>query len=178
MVEVSSEDSSACSAVASGARVSSSVVRGLLSVWSGLGTSTVIDCVAPGSKLHQNSFHPRSSVGISGNCLKRRDARYTETDSAGWKRTILQRSCCTWIPHTATLLKDIGSDGRSQSIPYRVIRHSGAAIRRRHSGAAILSRHSALSAVEGQNLCICLVLLKGTGLPVPYTLHLNCGFSR
>ena len=54
-VRVGSDDRSACSAVASGARVSSSVFRGLLSVWSGLWTSTVIECVTPGPKLHLHS---------------------------------------------------------------------------------------------------------------------------
>ena len=47
-----SGDRSACSAVASGARISSSVFRGLPSVWLGLWTSTVIDAFTPGSKIH------------------------------------------------------------------------------------------------------------------------------
>jgi hypothetical protein len=40
--------------------------------------------------------------------------------------------------------------------------------------AAITRRLSARS----QNLRICLVSFKGTGLPVPYPLHSNRGFSR
>ena len=51
-VEVDSEDRSVCSAVVSGARVSSSVFRGLLSVWSGLWTSTVIDALLRDPRIH------------------------------------------------------------------------------------------------------------------------------
>src|SRR5437879_13503805 len=61
-VGVDSEDRVAWASVASGARVSSSVFRGLLSLWSGLGSSAMIDAYSG-----IQAFVPSDGTGFGNN---------------------------------------------------------------------------------------------------------------
>ena len=111
-------DSSDCSAVASGARVSSSVVRGLLSV--GLDTSDVIDALL----RTQVSFHAcvtRLQVK-SGIQKGRADFRPLQPRQGRDEKTY---SCCTWI-HTQWLIERIYPSRRqSQRSAARISRGMG-----------------------------------------------------